>query len=147
MTMKNKEHIRDALSAPPSAEYMKSRIDEGWAPVAIEWERDSSTRAGNTAHAKREVPYGVRVSEDCHHLEDDPAEQEALQLMLALIVGDKPLSKVAEELNNQGFRTRSGSSWTQVSIFRMLPRIIEVAPGILSAEEWSASKERILRAV
>jgi hypothetical protein len=72
---------------------------------------------------------------------------EVLKLMLALIAGDHPLSKIAEELNRKNYRMRNGAKWTQVSAFYMLPRLIEVAPNIMSAEEWSTSKKRILRPV
>ena len=71
----------------------------------------------------------------------------ALKLMLALIAGDHPLSKIAEELNRQDYRMRNGAKWTQVTTFNMLPRLIEVAPNILSADEWTSKKNRILRAV
>lgn len=94
---------------------------------------------------KHEVPYGLRVSEDCHYLEDDPAEQETLRLMLALIVGDEPLSRVAEKLNRRGCRLRNGAEWTQVAVFNTLPRLIEVAPGILSTQEWTTIRERVWR--
>lgn len=37
--------------------------------------------------------------------------------------------------------------WTEVALFKMLPRIIEFGPEILSAEEWSDSKRKVLSAV
>jgi len=140
------KRIRESLSTLPDAEYWKAKLDEGWTPVAIEWERPLDA-GGNSPVLKHEVPYGLRVSQDCHYLEEHPSEKEVLKLMLALIVGDKPLSEVAEELNRQDHRMRSGARWTQVTVFNTLPRLIEVAPEILSDEEWSASKKRILRAV
>lgn len=145
--MKNKERIRENLTSVPGPEYWKDKADEGWRPVAIEWERETPSTPDATGWTRREVPYGLRVSEDCHYLEDDPAEKDTLKRMLALIVGDQPLSKVAEELNRQGRQTRDGADWTQVTVFNMLPRLIEAAPEFLSAEEWTTSKKRILRAV
>jgi hypothetical protein len=121
-------------------------MDEGWKPVAIEWERPA-VGEGGSEEVKHQVPYGLQVSEDCHYLEENRTEKEALRLMLALIVDDKPLSRVADELNRRGFRMRNEAEWNQVAVFNALPRLIEVAPEFLSAEEWTASKQRILKAV
>ena len=70
-----------------------------------------------------------------------------MKLMLALIAGDHPLSKIAEELNTRGHLMRNGKPWSQVTVFNMLPRLIEMAPEILSAEEWSDNRDQILKAV
>jgi len=77
---------------------------------------------------KIEPPYGLRVAPDCRHLEAHPEEREVLATMLEVIRDDKPLSEVANALNHRGFRTRSGSAWTQVGVFDMLPRLIDAAP-------------------
>jgi len=61
-----------------------------------------------------------------------------------MIAGDHPLSRIAAELNHRSSRTRSGSEWTQLRIFQMLPRVIELGPEILSQREWSESKKRLL---
>lgn len=145
--MKNTERIREPLTTIPSPEHLAEKMKEGWRLVAIEWERESSVTKGGSGLLRHEVPYGLRVSEDCHQLEDDPEEREVLRLTLALIVGDRPLSKVAEELNRRGHRRRGGAEWTQVGVFNLLPRLIEVAPGILSTKEWSTVKQHVLRAV
>jgi hypothetical protein len=145
--MGNIERLREPVAGMPSPEYLEQKLTEGWRPVAIEWERESSAEDVGSGLLKHEVPYGLRVSEDCHHLEDDPAEREVLRLILALIVGDEPLSQVAQDLNRRGHRTRGGSEWTQVAVFNMLPRLIEVAPEILSTREWSTVKQRVVRAV
>ncbi len=60
---------------------------------------------------------------------------------------DHPLSKIAAELNRRELSTRQGSEWTEFALFKMLPRIIEFGPEILSAEEWSDSKRKVLSAV
>lgn len=147
--MSRTERIREELASAPSPEYLKSKMEEGWRPVAIEWVRQAKgTEIGLTAKGlKKEVPYGLKVSEDCHYLEEEPNEKAALKLMLALIAGDHPLSKIASELNRQDLHKRNGDPWNQVDVFNILPRLIEVAPEILSTDEWSVSKERILRAV
>ncbi len=142
----NKERIREVLKTAPTPEYMQSKMEEGWRPAAIEWERETSqaTPGGVLRH---EVPYGLRVSEDCHQLEDDSKEKDVMKLMLALIAGDHPLSKIAEELNDRKYFMRNGKPWSQVTVFNMLPRLIEMAPEILAADEWSENRDRILKAV
>lgn len=145
--MANVERIREVVSKWPDREAWKARMDEGWRPAAIEWERDVGREETVSGQLKHEVPYGLMVSEDCRHLEQNPKEMAVLKLMLALIAGDHPLSRIAQELNRQGHRMRNGAEWTQVAAFHMLPRLIEVAPDILSAEEWTSSKNQILRAV
>lgn len=147
--MSNVERVREELATPPSPEYLKSKMEEGWRPVAIEWVRQTrgAEMGPTTASLKQEVPYGLKVSEDCLYLEDHPREKAALKLMLALIAGDHPLSKIASELNRQELFRRGGVPWSQVDVFNMLPRLIEVAPEILTQDEWSASRDRILRAV
>jgi len=101
----------------------------GWKLVAVEWEHE----IGGWKKAlllREEVPYGLRVATDCLHLEENPLERQALELMLDLIVTDQSLTQVAEELNRQGFRTRPGLKWNQVEVFNMLPRLVEAAPQI-----------------
>jgi len=52
-------------------------------------------------------------------------------------------SQVAQALNDKGYRTREGKEWTQSAVFEMLPRLVEVAPTILSTEEWEALRQRL----
>jgi len=47
------------------------------------------------------------------------------------------LSDVAIELNQRGYRTRSGAPWSQVSVLHLLPRVVEVAPEIFANPSWS----------
>ena len=147
--MNSAERIREEFASAPRPEYLKSKMAEGWRPVAIEWVRHAKDAGTGLAPKglKKEVPYGLKVSEDCLYLEEEPNEKAALKLMLALIAGDHPLSKIASELNRQGLHKRSGDPWSQVDVFNILPRLIEVAPEILTSDEWSTSKDRILRAV
>lgn len=51
-----------------------------------------------------------------------------MTLVIAMIAGDHPLSNIAAELNQREFRPRRGTEWTQVSIFKLLPRIVEFVP-------------------
>ncbi len=136
------ERVREVLSSPPAAEYWQEKAAEGWRPVAVEWQREIEG-ADSDSPLREEVPYGLKVSDDCLYLEENPAELEAMRLMLEQIVTDRPLSAAAEELNRRGFRQRSGAQWTQVVVFNMLPRLVEVAPRIYSSEEWNEKRHRL----
>jgi hypothetical protein len=63
--------------------------------------------------------------------------------MMELIIQDISLSKVAEELNRKGFRTRRGAEWGPVAVFNMLPRLIELTPRIFASEEWVERRKRL----
>jgi hypothetical protein len=138
------ERVRDVMSGVPNADYLNEKAAEGWRLVAVEWERDMEGVTEETGPVKEEVPFGMKVSEDCLHLEENPTERQILLLMLQGIVDDKSLSQVADELNGRGCRTRRGAEWTQTAVFAVLPRLIEVAPRIFSSEEWVMRKVREL---
>jgi hypothetical protein len=142
--MKEIERWREPVTALPTAETLEKKHKEGWRLAAIEWERAGVREA---PEGRRPIPYGLRISTDCQHLEVDPAEREVVATIIAMIAGDHPLSRIAADLNGRGFRTRRGSEWTQLKIFQMLPRVIELGPEILSQREWSESKKRLLAAV
>ena len=118
-------------------------LAEGWKPIAIEWERPSESPTTTGTAPAAEVPFGLRVSGDCAHLEDDPNERAILFQIMELTIQDGPYSGIAEELNRRGLRTRDGSRWTPISIFQMLPRLIEAGPGILMSEEWSQRRQKL----
>jgi hypothetical protein len=145
--MTESETWREPVTELPSREVMERRKADGWKVAAIEWERASRDGASPSEPSKRPIPYGLRISADCRHLEVDPVEKENLRLIVAMIAGDHPLSRIAHELNERGSRTRAGGSWTQLQIFQLLPRIIEFGPEILSAQDWSESKKRVLAVV
>ncbi len=134
------ERLREVVAGLPSPEYVTEKAEEGWRLVAVEWEREARGREKETGRVKEEIPFGLKVSKDCLHLEEDPAETAILLLMLEMIVEDKTMSEVADELNRRGLKMRRGSEWTQPSVFALLPRVIEVAPGIFSSEEWVTRK-------
>ena len=90
-----------------------------------------------------EVPYGLRVSGDCAHLEADPREHEVLFQIMELTIQDGPYSGIAAELNRRGYRTRNGQPWTPISVFQMLPRLIEAGPGILNSDEWRQRRTKL----
>ena len=128
------ERIREVLSRPFDESYFRAKLNEGWRLIAVHWERDVEGPRPEPDRWTEEVPYGLRVAGDCIHLEEDPAERPALELMLKLISSDRSMSQIARELNNQNLRTRNGTPWTQTTVFNMLPRIIEAAPQIWKKE-------------
>ena len=98
--------MREILSGPLTGAYLESKASEGWKPVAVIWEREVRDDAPPLADITQPVPYGLKIAEDCVALEQDMREREALIAMLEMIIQDKPLSEIAEELNRRGFRTR-----------------------------------------
>ena len=92
---------------------------------------------------REEIPYGLRIASDCRHLEENPAEVSALTVMMEGIVADRRLSAIAEDLNRRGFRGRDGDLWTQVSVFHMLPRLIEFGPRIYGRDEWRERRKQL----
>jgi hypothetical protein len=138
------ERVREVMSKPLEHEYVKLRAEAGWKLVAVEWEREVEEAERAPRHIGEEVPYGMRVGDDCLHLVENPAETEVLIQMLDGIVQDLPFSEVAEELNRSGLRTRSGAKWEPVTVFNMLPRLIQVGPRIFSSEDWLARKKHIV---
>lgn len=140
------ERMRDVVTGPAADEILRQRRAAGWQLVSLEWQREIPDQEAPTAGAfQEEIPYGLRISEDCRRLEIEPAEQQTLLTMMELLVQDFSFSMIASDLNEKGFRTRVGGHWTPVSIFDMLPRLIEVGPRMFSTEEWSARREKFAR--
>lgn len=138
------ERIRQVLSSPFGADDLKTQTEQGWRIVAIEWERELPEIAAEPAPAStEEPPFGLRVSDNTNQLEVNPTEREALFTMMELTVQEGPYSRIAEELNRRGFRTRQGRRWSPVSVFQMLPRLIEVGPRIFSTDEWQERRRKL----
>jgi hypothetical protein len=143
--MARTERTRDVLRGSITGEYLELRMQGGWRPVAVEWERSAEEEAPAPAPrpVRQEVPFGLRVAGDCLHLEENPAEMEILTSMMELMIQDISLTRLAEELNRRGFPTRDGRAWNAATVFRLLPRVIEVAPRIFSGEEWEVRRKRL----
>jgi hypothetical protein len=135
------ERIREVLSKPLEPEYVKQRAEAGWKLVAVEWEHEVEPDEKEPRRFIEDVRYGLRVGDDCAHLVENPAEIQVLIRMLDCIVQDCPFSKAADELNRGGLRTRNGSKWAAVSVYNMLPRLIQVGPRIFSSEEWQERRK------
>src|SRR5580693_5714615 len=96
------ERIRDVISGPFSSEIIGQRTAAGWQLVSIEWRRELPENEAPTEGAFNEdIPYGLRISDDCLRLEVDQDENRALTLMMELLVQDFPLSSVASDLNEK----------------------------------------------
>jgi len=140
------ERIRDVVSGPFSPEIMRQRTAAGWQLVSIEWRRELPENETPTEGAfSEDIPYGLRISDDCQRLEVDPRENQALTLMMELLVQDFPLSNVASDLNEKGFRTRAGKPWSAPTVFNMMPRLIDVGPRLFSTDEWEARRAKFAR--
>ena len=130
------ERTRQVISQRFGPDDLRAKLDEGWKPVAIEWERETAEGQATQTKLAPELPFGLRVAGDCSHLEEDPTEREILFEIMELTLQDGPYSGIADELNRRGYRTRQGKRWTSVSVFQMLPRLIEAGPRILNSDEW-----------
>lgn len=150
------ERIRETIDGSLDPDYLTQRQKAGWRLVGIEWERESAPAssavpAGPASSPKYRVipaalegpPYGSKVAGDCARLEDNPDEMEFLLSLMELIIQDISISKVAEELNRKGYRTRRGTEWGPVGVFNMLPRLIELTPKIFATEEWVERRKRL----
>ena len=141
------ERVRDVISGPFSPDIIQQRTAAGWQMVSIEWRRQLPGAETPTEGAFNEdIPYGLPISDDCMKLEADPAEHQALMLMMELLVQDFSYSSIVSDLNEKGFRMRDGRPWSRVAVFNMIPRLIEVGPRFFSSEEWEKRRQRFSQA-
>ena len=137
------ERIRDVISGPFGPEVIQQRTAAGWQLVSMEWRRELPDSEAPTQGAfSEDIPYGLRISNDCQRLEVDPVEDRTLMLMMELLVQDFPYSSIVSDLNEKGLRMRDGRPWTRVAVFNMTPRLIEVGPRLFSTEEWNRARQR-----
>ena len=147
--MNRTERIRQSASGQLTWDEIQKLQNQGWRLIALEWERDvpvGEIKAGEEPDQEN-PPFGLRIAPDCLTLIEDRSENEALLAMMELIIQDGPYSSIAEELNRRGYRTREGSKWTPVSVFEMLPRLIDAGPRILSSENWHRRKQEYNRSI
>jgi hypothetical protein len=141
------ERIRDVVSEPFSQDVIRQRTAVGWQMVSIEWRRELPDSEAPTQGAFAEdIPYGLCISDDCKRLEIEPKENEALLLMMELLVQDFSYSHIVSDLNEKGFRQRDGRPWSRVAVFNMIPRLIEVGPRFFSTEEWDKRRRKFSHA-
>ena len=147
--MKKTDRIREKLSILPTSAYLSKMHDAGWSLVALEWEREvevsGEPEEPKVPDASEEIPFGLRIASDCRHLEDDPLEMQTLKFLAEMIVQDVSFTGMADALNQRDYRTRDGSPWTPAAVFKLTPRLIEVAPRILYGAEWESRKKQLTR--
>ena len=83
----------------------------------------------------------------CAGLVESQSERQIIIIALDMIVEDRPLSHVADELNRRGYQTRDGKNWTPGALFALLPRMIQVGPKVFASQEWNTRKQRLPRVV
>jgi hypothetical protein len=142
------ERTHETVNGLPSLEYLARKVQEGWKLVGLEWEREMAGSAPDAPAAEphewtEEIPYGLRVSDDCFCLVESPPELEILTIALDRICEDCPLSRVADELNLRGYRTRQGNPWTPPALFNLLPRMIQVSPKLFKSGRWTSRRKEL----
>jgi hypothetical protein len=138
--LKRTERVRQVLSGSLESSDFNERKDQGWKMVAVEWEREVET-ADDELFA--EVPFGLQIAPETQRLEQNPAEREVLFQLMELLIQEGSYAQVADEINRRGLRTRQGAKWTPVSVFEMLPRLIEAGPQLFKSAEWQKRQEHI----
>jgi len=132
------ERMRDVISEPFVADVIRQRAAAGWQMVAIEWRRELPDAEAPTEGAfDEDIPYGLRISDDCKRLESDATEHQVLMLMMELVTRDSSYAEIVASLNEKGYRMRDGRPWNRVAVFQMVPRLIEVGPRFFSSTEWA----------
>src|ERR1700758_3660135 len=138
------ERMRDAIAEPFSPEIIQQRSAAGWQMVSIEWRRElPDSEAPPEGAFAEDIPYGLRISNDCKRLEVDEAENKVLLLMMDLLAQDFSYSAIVSDLNEKGYRTRAGKPWSRVAVFNMMPRLIEVGPRIFNSQEWEQRRVKL----
>jgi hypothetical protein len=137
------ERIRDVISGPFSPDLIRQRTAAGWQMVSIQWQRELPDSEAPTEHLfDEDIPYGLRISDDCTRLEQDPLEHRVLMEMMELLAQDFSYSAIVSVLNEKGFRMRNGRPWSRVAVFKMIPRLIEVGPHFFASDEWEQRRLR-----
>ena len=140
------ERVRDVISGPFSTEIIQQRTATGWQMVSIEWRRELPDAEAPTEGAfDDEIPYGLRISNDCSRLEVHPREHQVLMLMMEGLVQDFSYSAIVSDLNEKGYRMRNGKPWSRVAVFNMVPRLIEVGPRFFNSEEWETRRRKFAK--
>jgi len=138
------ERMRDVISGPFSPEIIRQRTAAGWRMVSIEWRRElPDGEAPAEGVFDEDIPYGLRISDDCSRLEPDPTEHRVLMEMMDMLAQDFSYSAIVSSLNEKGFSMRDGRPWNRIAVFKMIPRLIEVGPQFFRSTEWELRRHRI----
>ncbi|HEY3456178.1 MAG TPA: hypothetical protein VGK64_16490 [Bryobacteraceae bacterium] len=136
-------HLRDTVQHPVSLDYFQERLSAGWKLKAVEWEREVEVPTETTAPPEQTAPYGLEIAPDAQRLRQNPHEIGVLMTILELIVVEKGVSYIAEELNVRGFKTREGTPWTSPAVFNLLPRLIDLGPDLLKSNDWRTRRGQL----
>ena len=136
------ERIHESAEVLPSTAEIKRRAIDGWKLVALVWQREIGPEG--KPQPVEEIPYGLMISSDCHHLIENPAEKQVLMLAMDLICQDQKISQVADALNGRGFKTREGKKWSSADVFSLLPRLIDTGPKIFISNEWITRRSALI---
>ena len=143
--MKKTERLRQVVSGPVGEADIKEQAAKGWKLVALEWEREVEAEAPATETRKdplpASVPFGLQAMPETARLEENPSEREILFQLMELMMQEGSYARIADEINRRGYRTREGTAWSPVSVFEMLPRLIEVGPHVFQSAEWQKRKQ------
>ena len=134
--------LRDEIESPVSLDYLHQRTSQGWKLKAVVWERADEAAADAHAEEPLAAPYGIEVVPDSARLQPKQDELEVLQSILEMVVVEKGVTNIAEDLNSRGFTMRNGKPWTSTAVFDLLPRLIEAAPDILKRDDWQNRRKR-----
>ena len=113
--MHRTERIRQSASGELTWDEIQKLQHEGWRLIALEWERDvpDEQKQEQARSMTVRIPLLACVwLKTVRPLLKTAAENEALVVMMELIIQDGPYSFVAEELNRRGYRTREGLKWS-----------------------------------
>ena len=139
--MRKTERVRQVVSGPLEAEDLRQQAEKGWKLVAVEWEREIETAENQLPG---DVPFGLQIAvSETPRLEENPAEREILFQLMELIVQEGSYARIADEMNRRGLRTRQGAKWSPVSVFEILPRLIEVGPHIFQSPDWQKRRQHL----
>ncbi len=98
------ERIRDVISGPFSSEIIRQRTTAGWRLVSLEWRRElPESESPSIGAFSEDIPYGLRISDDCQRLEIDPIENRALMLMMELLVQDFSYASIVSDFMKKVF--------------------------------------------
>jgi hypothetical protein len=137
------ERIKDRITGPFDTTLIADRQKAGWQMVSVEWRRElPESETPHPETAAEEIPYGLRLADDCTRLEIDPYENSVLMQMMELLVQDFSYSQIVSDLNERGLRTRNNALWDRVSLHEMMPRLVEVAPRLFADEKWKRLTKR-----
>ena len=68
------ERIHESAEVIPSPQEIKRRAVDGWKLVALVWQREIGP--GGKPQPVEEIPYVLMISDDYHHLIENPAEKQ-----------------------------------------------------------------------